>query len=61
LSLHRVEAIVIFQLSLSGAVVASDATQKPQRVPPGLAVTLNQDGGTPAQPDEGSSFYAVNC
>ena len=29
-------------------------------VPPGLVVTLNQDGGTPAQPDEGSSFHVVN-
>jgi hypothetical protein len=29
-------------------------------VPPGLAVTINQDGGTPAQPDDGVSFYAVN-
>ena len=29
-------------------------------VPPGLTVTLNQDGSTPAQPDEGSLFHAVN-
>jgi hypothetical protein len=26
----------------------------------GLAVAINEDGGTFAQPDEGSSFYVLN-